>query len=309
MWRIGALCIAWLLAAPAHAFDPQSLPAGAEQTYDQTEEAGSVFLPVGTITAASPFERVEGSIRWRAWRISSPGFSTLTLLRQLREDLAEAGYETVLDCATAECGGFDFRYGLPVLPAPEMNVDLFDFRVITARNGDAQVFLLVSRGRLHGYLQLIEVQGGGAPVEPEATGDATGPDAPEEPEADAELIDVLRTAGHVVLDDLDFQSGAAALADREYTSLAELAVYIKGDPARIVALVGHTDAVGAHDANVALSRRRAEAVRQRLIDRHGVAGSQVSARGAGFLAPVASNLTALGRERNRRVEAVLLAAE
>ena len=50
-------------------------------------------------------------------------------------------------------------------------------------------------------------------------------------------------------------------------------------------------------------------MRTRLISAHGVPGAQVSAHGVGYLAPVASNLDDTGREANRRVEVVLLAAE
>ena len=70
--------------------------------------------------------------------------------------------------------------------------------------------------------------------------------------------------------------------------------------------MGHTDNVGSLDANIALSRSRAEAVRARLIEAHGVDGARIEARGIGYLAPAAANDTAEGRETNRRVEAVLL---
>ena len=73
--------------------------------------------------------------------------------------------------------------------------------------------------------------------------------------------------------------------------------------------MGHTDTVGGLEANVALSRRRAASVRDRLIERHGVPAEQLEAHGTGYLAPVAPNTTAEGREANRRVEAVLLETE
>ena len=73
-----------------------------------------------------------------------------------------------------------------------------------------------------------------------------------------------------------------------------------------VALVGHTDAQGSLDANIALSKRRAQAVADRLVAGHGVARAQLQAEGMGWLAPVATNLTPEGREANRRVEAVVL---
>ena len=140
---------------------------------------------------------------------------------------------------------------------------------------------------------------------PEASVDALAEAPPETPE----IITCLQGSGHVVLKDLDFASGAGALSDRSYATLEALAAYLKANPARVVALVGHTDATGSLEANTALSRKRAEAVRARLIGKYEVPGGQVVAQGAGYLAPVASNLTQAGREANRRVEAVLLAAE
>jgi len=73
-----------------------------------------------------------------------------------------------------------------------------------------------------------------------------------------------------------------------------------------IALVGHTDTVGGLQGNIALSRERAQAVRQRLIDDYDIAPERVEAEGTGYLAPLATNRTAEGREANRRVEAVLL---
>jgi OOP family OmpA-OmpF porin len=73
-----------------------------------------------------------------------------------------------------------------------------------------------------------------------------------------------------------------------------------------VALVGHTDATGSLDANIALSRKRAASVKDRLVRAYGIAVSRLDAEGMGYLAPIASNLTQAGRDANRRVEAVLL---
>jgi outer membrane protein OmpA-like peptidoglycan-associated protein len=73
----------------------------------------------------------------------------------------------------------------------------------------------------------------------------------------------------------------------------------------VVVLVGHTDASGGLAANVALGAKRADAIRARLVA-SGVPTAQVSAEGAGYLAPRASNLTDEGRRLNRRVEVVLV---
>lgn len=71
-------------------------------------------------------------------------------------------------------------------------------------------------------------------------------------------------------------------------------------------IVGHSDTSGDPAANLALSQRRADAVRRALIAK-GVAGDQLTATGIGALSPRYSNATAEGRARNRRVEAVVRA--
>lgn len=93
------------------------------------------------------------------------------------------------------------------------------------------------------------------------------------------------------------------------STLGALADYLKQNPARQVTLVGHTDAVGSLDANIALSKRRARSVMQYLTQELGVSASQVAAEGVGYLAPRASNLTDAGREANRRVEVTLTSTE
>ncbi|MFN3845176.1 MAG: OmpA family protein, partial [Paracoccaceae bacterium] len=64
-------------------------------------------------------------------------------------------------------------------------------------------------------------------------------------------------------------------------------------------------ASGGLEGNIALSRKRAEAVRQYLIKEHGIPAKQLEAQGVGYLAPRASNQTDDGREKNRRVEVMV----
>jgi phosphate transport system substrate-binding protein len=69
--------------------------------------------------------------------------------------------------------------------------------------------------------------------------------------------------------------------------------------------VGFTDSQGAREANVQVSRARAEAVARRL-EAYGIHADVVE--GLGDQMPIASNDTPSGRERNRRVEAWVLAS-
>ncbi|MEM9127449.1 MAG: OmpA family protein, partial [Pseudomonadota bacterium] len=89
-------------------------------------------------------------------------------------------------------------------------------------------------------------------------------------------------------------------------SLTLLSRFLADNPDTRLALVGHTDDTGALQANISISTRRAQAVRARLIEAHGVAADRIEAQGVGYLAPLTSNATPEGRDLNRRVEAVLL---
>ena len=109
-----------------------------------------------------------------------------------------------------------------------------------------------------------------------------------------------------MLADLEFETGSADLGAGPYASLDDLATWLATNPSARIVLVGHTDAVGSLDANTSLSRRRATSVAERLVARFGTDPAQLQSAGAGYLSPVASNLTPEGRATNRRVEVVLL---
>ena len=123
------------------------------------------------------------------------------------------------------------------------------------------------------------------------------------------LAQQLGQSGRAILADLSFETGASELQDIPFESLTQLAQYLTENPERKVALVGHTDSSGSLEANIALSKRRATAVMDRLIADYGVDPAQIAAEGMGYLAPVASNLTQTGRDTNRRVEVIITSTE
>ncbi|WP_158965276.1 OmpA family protein [Chachezhania sediminis] len=317
-----ALCLSVLLAVavPAGAatvFAP-ALPAGARQLVDQQQDLGSYALPTGPFADGTvPVETVEGEVRRQSWQMVGDRSTPSQILAPLKAQLAEAGFETVFECAAQTCGGFDFRFGTDVLPAPGMHVDLRDYRFLAARRPDGTVAsVLVSRSRSAAYVQIVTARA--APM----TGTpATAPEAGSETVSRAATGDpativasrpigavgrALIDRGMAALDDLQFSTGHSALEDHPYASLADLADFLKARPGAEVALVGHTDTSGSLIANQTVSRKRAEAVRQRLIDTYDIPAGQLTAEGVGYLAPRASNLAPGGPETNRRVEAVLI---
>jgi outer membrane protein OmpA-like peptidoglycan-associated protein len=89
--------------------------------------------------------------------------------------------------------------------------------------------------------------------------------------------------------------------------IAQMARELLRADVRRLRVEGHTDRSGARAYNVELSRRRAEVVAQAFIA-NGFAPDAVERRGLGYDFPIASNATAEGRARNRRVT-VMVASE
>lgn len=306
-----------VLMAGSLAAAPLQLPADAIQIGARNDAPARYAMPIAAFDGTSiPTRIVTGRLDQRAWRLDGNKANTLALLQPLSDQLTAQGYTVIFTCQTTACGGFDFRFGLDVLPEPQMHVDLGDFQYLAAVNpaGDA-VSLMVSRTADQGFIQITSVSPSGKPaVQPQtATAPAPLPAAPtvQTPPPDiaapetASFDQQLLTGASVALDDLIFPSGKAALLDQDYASLQALADWLKANPTLKVTLVGHTDATGTLAANTALSRQRAAAVRDWLIQHYDAAPSQIDAQGAGYLSPRATNQTPEGRTKNRRVEVML----
>ena len=328
------------LAAPG----PLNLPAPANRTYS-TERPGSTYsLAIGPWKDGwVKTLQVTGDVVIESWRLPSRGGETGALMAELARQVADAGFEILFQCAQDACGGFDFRFAIAVAPEPAMHVDLGNYQYLAARKispeGTEYLSLLVSSSPGAGFVQIVRVLPDGSDPAPTitqdtATGTTTGspetgtvtstmtegatptdtatPAAPISLPAappSAPIAAQLEQNGHAILSDLTFKPGSSELGAGPFPSLRELAAYLRNHPDRRVALVGHSDAQGALSGNITLSERRAASVRDRLIEEYGVPPKQLLAKGVGFLAPVASNLTDEGRALNRRVEAVLISTE
>lgn len=304
---IRRLALPILLAASAATAQDLTLPSGARPLAERISPLDSYALPVGVHDGQGiPAERIEGRVERTSWRIGGGALTTLQVLAPLRDQLDAAGFALLLDCADRECGGFDFRFGTEVLPAPDMFVAIRDYRFLSARRGGTALSLLVSRSGSDVFVQMIRVTPPAEAVARPPAGAQSQVPEPAPDEAALTAAERLQRDGHTALDDLEFASGSATLGNGDFASLASLAALMTALPDLRLALVGHTDNVGAAADNLALSKRRAEAVRTRLTEKYGIDPARIEAEGVGYLAPVASNATAEGREANRRVEAVLL---
>lgn len=101
-----------------------------------------------------------------------------------------------------------------------------------------------------------------------------------------------------------FASGQSQLRAEARENLQKVVDLVNANPGASVLIEGHTDSQGSANLNQVLSQRRAEAVRDALIQQ-GVDGGRLRAVGLGKDRPVADNGSAEGRARNRRVEVVV----
>lgn len=105
-----------------------------------------------------------------------------------------------------------------------------------------------------------------------------------------------------ILDKVYFSSGGSRIQRRSRRLLNQVAEIIKSHPDMPkLSIEGHTDNRGSPARNLVLSQKRAQAVRD-YLERRGVPASRLEAKGYGPSRPIETNMTAAGREANRRVE-------
>jgi outer membrane protein OmpA-like peptidoglycan-associated protein/predicted nucleic acid-binding Zn-ribbon protein len=103
-----------------------------------------------------------------------------------------------------------------------------------------------------------------------------------------------------------FQSDSERVDEAAHGMLAKLAELVKLYYDRRTLIVGHTDAIGDTAYNQYLSTRRAEVIRDFLVQNFKIEETRLSIEGKGEEQPIASNATRDGRMANRRVEVLLL---
>ncbi len=104
---------------------------------------------------------------------------------------------------------------------------------------------------------------------------------------------------------VNFDFDESFIRDEDVPEIEDLAEFLREYDGVMLQLEGHTDNVGAPLYNLDLSQRRADAVRDMLIEDFGISPGRIAAQGFGEQLPVADNETEAGREANRRVVAVV----
>lgn len=257
-------------------FDEYQFPNAA-----MTSSESDSFLPI---------EGVKTSIAY----VVPPTASLAEVARNYEMALTEAGFDSVFQCADDTCGGTSLAYAIEQFPLPRMIVDPFNYRYqgakTTTETGEvyaAVLFSVDNDDQVRVQVTVVE----------------TDEIAFKMVDAAQMQTDVLET-GRVALYGIQFDTDKATIRPDSAATLQEIATFLAGNPDLAVVIVGHTDNQGAMDYNLGLSNRRAEAVRAALVAEYGISSDRMSHAGAGFLAPVATNATEVGRALNRRVEII-----
>lgn len=104
---------------------------------------------------------------------------------------------------------------------------------------------------------------------------------------------------------VEFDTGKYDVKDKYREEIKVAADYMQKNPETNVVIEGHTDNVGSEELNDKLSQSRANSVKEYLIAKLGVSKDRLKSVGYGSKKPVASNDTVEGKQKNRRVQAVI----
>jgi outer membrane protein OmpA-like peptidoglycan-associated protein len=120
----------------------------------------------------------------------------------------------------------------------------------------------------------------------------------------------LLETGMIRLQNINFDIGRARILPESEPILDEVGNILARWPELKIEIGGHTDSQGSAAKNIQLSRDRARAVREYLVNKFPeLDAGQFSTAGYGSTRPISSNATALGRSKNRRVEFKVLNKE
>lgn len=260
-------------------------------------------------------EEIEGKLTNRLYWAPAQR-SPIEVFRNYQQALRQAGFEVLYECEEARCKQdrtqnqmvrwvenmrwipsagsqgylrrmFEYKPGFHYLHARKRDKDASVDVQVALRAGDSD---RNNAGRVQQLVQVIEsarVEGGKVMVDAAA------------------IRSSLRREGRVALYGVLFDTNQAVIKPESGATLGEMAGALKADAALDVFIVGHTDNQGAVAGNVDLSRRRAQAVVDALVSRHGIAANRLQAQGVANFAPAAVNTSEDGRAKNRRVEMVV----
>lgn len=233
---------------------------------------------------------VEGAVTRLAYTYPE-GTALVQVTRNFEQQLTNEGFSVKLSCSQDECGGMS--YEVEQFGNSPSWADRFNYRYVmgTRARGDGTVhatfFGSVNNGIVRAVVTVTEEEAMAFEMVPAE-----------------EMQSAISETGRVALYGIQFALDDATIQPESTPTLDEVARFLTANQDLMVVIVGHTDNQGTMPYNLDLSARRAQAVRDALVQDYAISADRLSHAGAGFLAPVASNASEDGRALNRRVEII-----
>ena len=288
--------------------------AGAVLLNQKTDEYVPIPFALGNIIVdptsrdfqPEKFESLEGKVS-SYFYLAPASTASLEVFRNYQSALAAAGFAVLYSCQRKQCGGGN-THGMfynrlaNFARSPNANnafVSSQDCYYIGAKKSaggrDTYAMFMVGSysSAFDGRAAILQVV-----VEPKpAKLGAVQINA-------AGLAQAIGNEGKVALYGLYFDTDRAAIKPESKPQLDEIGKFLQKNSGISVIVVGHTDSQGTFEHNMTLSQQRADAVLHALVTDYKINPARLLAKGAGSIAPVASNHSDDGRARNRRVEIV-----
>ena len=136
----------------------------------------------------------------------------------------------------------------------------------------------------------------------EKEGNVTSNKELSEAEIATNLKQTMDTDGKLIVYGINFEFNSAIIKNESEVVLKQIAYLLNANPSLKIIIEGHTDNTGEESYNQQLSEKRANAVKDYLVQKNKIAITRINAVGKGEHSPIADNSTELGKVANRRVE-------
>lgn len=288
---------------------------GTRITFFEEKAFEAYTLPLGKMTqpiargSQGVYEKtleLEGKVTRVSYVSTDPNRTAMEVALNYKAELASKGWEILWEGSENELSlgnGRLFTHRYDNRPLGTFSLSYLGSQYIAAKKGSTHLSLYIvnyATGNTPPGLKATK----GAPI---IALDVIESEVMEEKmvvvkaeEMASQLID----QGGVNLYGFYFDTGSATLKAESGPTLDEVEKLLKADASLRLLVVGHTDVVGGFEDNIDLSKRRAAAVVAALTDRVPAAAARLTPCGVGFQCPIASNSSAEGRAKNRRVALV-----
>lgn len=293
--RIASFCIAFMIASLS------IVQAAAKNGKEYSDgHRGKVFFPKGDISFAD--EVVSFQRGGPGQQETNPDYA-LGAPNQKKAAVLGCGGVLVLrftDNALIDVNGPDlyvFEAGPDIEPTnlslSKDGKDWIGIGKISGGRSDIDISGFVKNGDVFHYVRLQDANAPGC--------------GGNYPGADINAVGAIGSAVQISMkNSVLFDSGKWTLKPEAQQELNSAVLKIEEYPGVRIIIEGHTDSVGSTESNQELSEKRGGAVRDYFLGAKKFTGHAVKIHGYGESRPVATNETEEGRERNRRVEIILM---